>query len=136
MLAAVRSGDIEDLRIVLDWNELKPAVSDTAVDDPIAYWRGLSADGTGRDILEVLGLILEQPHAVIPVGRDLENNRLFVWPRLAEVPEPLLTPADRDIRQRLATAAELEEMTRTGRYLSWRLVIGADGTWHSFAKAK
>lgn len=136
ILTAVDSGDIGELRTALDWNELKPEVADTAVTDPIAYWRQISADGEGREILGILGEILRQPYAVLPVGRDAENNRLFVWPRFAEVPAADLSAAEAAAMQRIIPPTVLEEMQRTGRYLYWRLAIGADGTWHSFLKAR
>lgn len=136
ILSAVQSGSIEEMRVALEWNELKPTVADEPVSDAIAYWRQSSADGEGREILEVLGQILAQPFAVLPVGQDLENNRLYVWPRFAEVADAALTAAERDAKLRLVPAAVQAEMARTGRYLWWRLAIGADGTWHSFVKAK
>ena len=76
ILAAVESGDIEEMRTPLEWNELKPELADSPVADPIAHWRQISGDGEGREILAVLGEILRQPHAILPVGRDAENNRL------------------------------------------------------------
>ncbi len=136
ILAAVDSGDIQELRTALDWNELKPEVADTAVADPIAYWRGLSSDGEGREVLRILGEILRQPFAVLPIGRDIENNRLYVWPRFAEVVGAHLTPAEAAAMRQLIPPAVLDEMARTGRYLFWRLAIGADGTWHSFLNAR
>ena len=136
ILAAVTSGDIEELRTALDWNELKPAIADSPVPDPIAYWRQISADGQGREILAVLADILAQPHAVLAVGRDPENNRLYVWPRFAEVPWAELSSSERDALERIVPPLLRTEMARTGRYTWWRLAIGADGTWHSFAMAK
>jgi hypothetical protein len=136
ILAAVATGDIEEMRTPLEWNELKPQVADEPVSDAIAHWRRLSADGEGRDILAILGAILEQPHAVVPAGRDIENNRLFVWPRFAEIGEAEMTAADRAARARLVPPEVLAEMTAAGRYAWWRLVIGADGTWHAFVKAR
>ena len=73
---------------------------------------------------------------MLPVGRDVENNRLYVWPRFAEVGIGQLTQAERDAVQRLVPAEVREAMANSGRYLWWRLVIGADGTWHAFVKAK
>ena len=47
ILAATHSGNIEDLRVPLDWNELKPEVAAPAGEDPIAYWKKTSATATG-----------------------------------------------------------------------------------------
>ena len=55
ILLAVRSGRIDDMRTALELNEMRPDVSDAPVDDIIAYWRGLSKDGSGREILDALG---------------------------------------------------------------------------------
>ena len=44
ILAAAHSGNIEDLREPLDWNELKPEVSAPAGEDPIAHWKKTSGD--------------------------------------------------------------------------------------------
>ncbi len=136
ILAAVESGRIEDLRTALDWNELKPEIADAPVGDAIDYWRQISVDGEGREILTILGEILQQPHAILPVGRDFENNRLYVWPRFSEAPHEKLTPTDSAAVERLVPQAVREEMARTGKYLWWRLAIGADGTWHTFTKAR
>ena len=136
ILAAVASGDIEEMRTPLEWNEMKPEIADEPVADVIAYWRQRSNDGQGREILGILGEILSQPYAVLPVGHDAENNRLFVWPRFAEVKVAELSAAEREALVRLVPAPVLAEMSRTGRYLWWRLAIAADGTWHSFMKAK
>ena len=85
ILAATHSGNIEDLREPLDWNELKPEVAAPAGEDPIAYWKKTSADGNGREILAALADILPMRAAELPLGKDLENNIIYVWPYLAEM---------------------------------------------------
>ncbi len=136
ILAATRSGHIEDLRVPLDWNELKPDVADTAVDDPIAYWKKVSGDGEGREILAVLANILQMPPAEVPLGKDLENNVVYVWPYLAEAKLDALTPAEQVDLLRLVSPEEAKKMRKAKRWTWWRLSIGADGTWHSFKKQK
>jgi hypothetical protein len=136
MLVAVRSGRIEDLQDALDWNELKPELGPVPVADPIAHWKGLSKDGQGRDVLAVLGALLASPPATVPYGRDLENNRLYVWPRFAETTVAGLEGPDKELLGKIATPEAVEKMQSAGRYSGWRLVIGADGTWHSFWAAK
>src|ERR1700704_7120202 len=44
---AAESGDIETMRPVFESNELRPMVTTAYVDDPIAFWKKASADGTG-----------------------------------------------------------------------------------------
>jgi hypothetical protein len=83
ILAAVRSGNIEDLQTALEWNELKPMVATEPVADPIVYWKKVSRDGQGREILAILGNILEAGHVALPLGKDIENNLVYVWPAVA-----------------------------------------------------
>jgi hypothetical protein len=134
ILAAVRSGQIEDLRHAYELNELKPELGAEAVSDPVAHWKKISGDGEGREILAALAQILDTGYVTLPLGRDLENNRIFVWPYFAEVPLATLTPAQQVELLRLVPAAAAKEMVAHGKYTYWRIAIGADGTWHSFRK--
>jgi hypothetical protein len=135
ILAAVRTGRIEDLRHAWELNELKPDLGVATVGDPIAHWKQISGDGEGREILAALAQILDAGFAVLPLGRDLENNRIYVWPYLAEIPLDKLTPAQEVELLRLVPPAAAKEMRAAGKYTHWRIAIGADGTWHSFHKA-
>ena len=134
IMAAVRSGNIEELRHAFELNELKPELGPEPVGDPVAYWKKISGDGEGREVLAVLAEILEAGYVALPLGRDLENNRIYVWPYFAEVPLAKLTPAQQVELLRLAPPAAVREMMGTGKYTYWRLAIGADGTWHFFRK--
>jgi len=136
ILAATHSGRIEDLIVPLDWNELKPDVAPTSVEDPIAYWKKTSADGKGREILAALANILEMKPAELPLGQDLENNIIYVWPYLAEAKLDSLTPSQEVDLLRLVSPPEAEAMRKSKTWTWWRLTIGADGTWHSFKKGK
>jgi hypothetical protein len=136
ILAAAETGDIDELRTVLDWNELKPEVADAPVGDIIAYWRSLSADGTGREMLAALRAILSTTPAVVRGGRDVENDRLFVWPGIAEQAIGNLDASALADLARIAPEPEVERMKAARRYLGWRLVIGADGVWHSLRRAQ
>ncbi len=132
ILGAVLSGRIADLADAVDWNEMKPDLGPSFVSDPIAYWKSISKDGDGRDILDVLGKLLADKPLVVPFGKDIENNRLFVWPAFADKPMSKLTPAELDAVRALTSPERLDAMRAADRYSGWRLVIGADGTWHSF----
>lgn len=136
ILTAARSGDIENLRLALEWNELRPHVADEPVDDPIAFWKRISGDGEGREILAAMAEILECDHAALPIGEDVENNVVFVWPGLSEADLAKLTPQQEVALYRLVSPAEAENMRESGRWQWWRLAIGADGTWHAFHKAE
>ena len=134
ILDAVHSGRLEDLQIALDLNELKPELAATPVPDPIAYWRSVSTDGQGRDVLAALGMLLELPYTTVPLGKDVENNKMYVWPAFADRPLATLTSEEAIDLRRLVPDAEAEHMTLAGRYTGWRVVIGADGVWHSFRR--
>jgi len=131
ILAAARSGRIEELRVAYEFNELKPDLGVVPVPDPVAHWRAISGDGEGREVLAALAEILEMGYAVLPLGADLENNRIYVWPYLAEVALDRLTPAQEVDLLRLVPPPAARQMRAAGRYTHWRIAIGADGTWHS-----
>ena len=135
ILVAVRTGNIEDLRSALQWNEMPPVIASGKVDDPIAYWKAVSGDGQGREILAILENTLAAGHTVLPLGRDVENSKLFVWPRFAEMDLSKLKPEDEVQLYRLATPADVKAMIATKRWTGYRIAIGAEGTWHSFQKA-
>lgn len=147
ILDAARSGRIDELKTPLEWNELKPEIAAGAVDDPIAYWRKLSKDGEGQEILAALIAILELPPAVVggpppaPGSASGKKNKgapappdLYVWPYLAARPLGSLTADEEADLLRLMTPEEAKAMKTKGKYTSWRLGIGADGTWHFFIR--
>ena len=133
ILSAVASGRIEELRHAWELNELKPDLG-VAASDPIVHWKQISGDGEGREILAALAQILDAGYVVLPLGADIENNRLYVWPYFADVPLDRLTPAQEVELLRLVSPAALKDMRSAGAYTHWRIVIGADGTWHAFRK--
>jgi hypothetical protein len=134
ILAAVESGDIEDLRHAYDLSEPKPDLGATPKTDPVAHWKHISGDGRGREVLAALSLILETGYVALPLGPDLENNRVYVWPYFAEVPLAKLTPRQEVELLRLVPPSAAREMKDKGKYTHWRLAIGADGTWHTLRK--
>ena len=137
ILSAVHSGRIEDLSTAVDWNEMKPDLApEGPIVDPIAYWKAQSADGKGRSILAAFGNLIETTPGTLAAGKDVENNRVFVWPGFADKPLSGLTSAEEVELYRLVSATEVAAMKSKGRYSGWRLAIGADGTWHSFRKVE
>jgi hypothetical protein len=134
ILAATASGDIEELRHVYEMNDLRPDLGSASSRDPVADWKRASGDGKGLEILAALSLVLEAGYVVLPLGRDLENNRLYTWPYFAEVSLDKLTPAQEVELLRLVPPAAAKAMKEKGRYTHWRVTIGADGSWHSFRK--
>ncbi len=85
-------------------------------------------------MLAALAEILETGYVELPLGRDLENNKVYVWPYLAEVPLDKLSPAQEVELLRLVSPAAAKEMKAARKYAYWRIAIGADGTWHSLRK--
>jgi hypothetical protein len=130
ILAAVRSGRIEDLAFALEMNEMKPSFTDGPEADPIGFLKKVSSDGTGRDVLAVLGALFEASYVELPFGRDPENNRIYVWPHFAETGIEALSAEDEADLARIADAQTMPEMRAAGRYVGWKIGIGADGTWH------
>jgi hypothetical protein len=136
ILSAVEAGDIADLKPAVELNEQKPDVGQDQGQDPIAYLKSRSGDGQGREMLAILSRVLEAGWASIPGGRDIENNRIYVWPWFAEVPLDKLTPAQEVALYRLVTPAEAKAMRAGTRWMWWRLSIGADGVWQTFLRLK
>jgi hypothetical protein len=134
ILAAVHAGSIDELKIAIEWNEMPPEFGDAPTSDPIGYWKKTSSDGAGREILAVLANILSMEPARLPIGRDAENNAVYVWPYLAELPLDKLTPAQEVDLYRLMPVADAKAVREDKKWRWWRLSIGADGTWLTFMK--
>lgn len=136
ILAATRSGQLIDLKTALELNEMRPEIADEPVDDPIDFFKKVSKDGEGHEILGVLAVIMDMQPAAVPFGRDIENNAIFVWPYLAERDVTKLTAKEESDLAKLMPADDASAMKAAKRWTWWRLAIGADGTWHSFRKEK
>jgi hypothetical protein len=136
ILAAVETGEIAEVKGPMDLNELRPEFGGPAGTDPIDFLKSQSRDGSGKDILELMGRLLEGAWAAIPGGRDPENNRIYVWPDFAEVPPSGLDDADFARLEALVGAAAAETIRTSGRWTGWRLSIGADGVWHMFSQVR
>jgi hypothetical protein len=134
ILAAVQSGRIEDLEPAVALNELPPEFGSDATGGPMAELRALSIDGSGRDLLAVLGNLLASDPVPLPIGRDTENNIVFVWPGLSERNLDQLTAAEEVALLRLMPQAGATAMKKEKKWTWWRLAIGADGTWLTFMK--
>ncbi len=134
ILAAALSGRIEELRVPLDWNEMKPDVTPDVKEDPITFWKRTSGDGEGREVLAALANMLQMRPAAVPLGKDPENNLIYVWPYLAEAKLDALTPTEEVDLLRLVSPEAAKSMREKKKWTWWRLTIGADGTWHSFKR--
>ena len=134
LLGAVQSGRLDDLKAALELNEMKPDLGEEDASDAIAVWRRQSKDGSGRDILEALGRSLALPPALEPLGPNIENNGVYVWPYLAARDMSRLTPAEEADLATLAAPQEAAALKAGRRWTGWRVVIGADGVWHAFRR--
>jgi hypothetical protein len=128
IIVAAESGNIENMLPVFESNELKPMVAVAYVDDPIAFWRKASADGTGRDVLAAMLNVLASGFVRTGKGPD----EMYVWPYFAEIDLTQLTPAQDVELYRIVPADKAVPMKKTGKYTSWRLGISGSGVWHYF----
>lgn len=130
ILEAARSGEVDAIVPVLQSNELMPMLARKRVEDPVAFLKENSIDGTGRDILASMIDILEAGYVKLDVG----GTETYVWPYFAEVPLDALSPPEQVALYRLMPAAEAKAMREAGKYRHYSLGIGPDGTWHYFLK--
>jgi hypothetical protein len=128
MILAARTGDIEEMRLVLESNELKPMVAAEHVPDPIAYWKKHSVDGSGRDVLAAMLNLLDSGFVLSGKGHDA----IYVWPYFAEVDLAKLTPAQEVEFYRLVPPKRAEAMKEKGKYSYYRLGVSPSGVWHYF----
>jgi hypothetical protein len=134
ILAAIVAGNVAELKDAIEWNEIKPDFGKDANADPIAYWKKISGDGEGREVLAIMANLLALPPARLPIGKDPENTLVYVWPYLAELPLDQLKPAEEVDLYRLIPTAEAKKMRDARKWTWWRIAIGADGTWHTFRR--
>ena len=134
--AAAASGDPKNLLDPIQWNELKPDFFGKGPSaDPVAEIKGHSADGSGLDVLAAISEILALPCVILPLGADIENNRIYVFPYLAESDLSNLSAEQKVDLYRLYPEKLAAPMIKSGTYRGWSISIGADGTWHQLAKA-
>jgi hypothetical protein len=131
ILQAAVTGDVENLRVPIEMNELPPMLAKSKVGDPMAYWREVSGDGEGREIMAVL---IELFRAGFTRKAGSPGKEMYVWPYFAEMPLDKLTPAQEVELLTLVPPARMKEMRQKGKYDHYRLAIAGDGTWHFFMK--
>jgi hypothetical protein len=131
ILQAAMSGNIDELRIPIDMNELRPSLSKDRTPDPIAYLKSVSADGNGREMLAILFNLLTTGYAIKNAGM---KNEMIVWPYHAAIPLSGLTPGQEVEIYRFLPPARVKEMTAAGKYSFYSVGIGRDGVWHYFSR--
>ena len=126
--AAAETGEIENMRAVLESNELKPMIADAYVEDPIAFWKQQSADGSGRDVLAAMLDVMSTGFVRVEQGQD----EIYVWPYFAEMDLAKLTPPQEVELYRLVSPSLAVPMKQDGKYSYYRLGISPSGVWHYF----
>jgi hypothetical protein len=137
ILTAVRAAAIDDLVPLIDSSPTRTEFGLAGQHDgasAVAALKKRSADGNGHEILALLASVLDVAPATLPLGKDLENNLIYVWPYLAERPIESLSGPELVDLYRIVPAAKIAEMREKQRWLWWRVVIGADGSWLSFTR--
>jgi len=131
ILSAAATGEVENLRVPIDMNELPPMLAAEKIKDPMAYWREISGDGQGREVMATLIQLFRTGFARKGAGTE---NELYVWPYFAEMPLNALTPAQEVELLTIVPPARMKEMREKGTYDHFRIAIAKDGTWHSFMR--
>ena len=131
ILQAAMSGDIEELRVPIDMNELHPIFAKDRIPQPIAYLKSVSADGNGREMLAILFNVLTTGYAIRNAGT---KNEMIVWPYHAAIPLTGLSPSQEVEIYRFLPPARLKEMAAAGKYSFYSVGIGRDGVWHYFSR--
>ncbi|MFV0295659.1 MAG: hypothetical protein ACK5JT_06020 [Hyphomicrobiaceae bacterium] len=134
IMEAVNSGKIEDLRIAVEMNEIQPLIGERMGGDAMDTFRKLGKKLGDQHFLTIIGNILKSRWIALPLGADHENNRIYVWPRFAETGLARLSKSDLQDFEAIVPAEKRKPMLASGRYDGFRVGIGADGTWHFFAR--
>ena len=129
ILEAAATGEIENLRAPIEMNELPPMLANEKVGDPMQYWKKISGDGEGREVMAILIQLFRTGFARRAGGTADET---YIWPYFAEMSVDMLTPAQEVEMLTLVPPSRLKEMRQKGKYDYYRLAIAHDGTWHAF----
>ena len=130
ILSAAATGEVENLRVPIDMNELPPMLAAEKIKDPMAYWREISGDGQGREVMATLIQLFRTGFARKGAGTE---NELYVWPYFVGKPLSDLTPPERVELLRIVTAGDLMGMEESGNYNFYRIGISPDGEWKFMA---
>ncbi|MFY9627079.1 MAG: hypothetical protein WAK03_02855 [Methylocystis sp.] len=130
ILAACDKGELEALRIPIDWNETRPmfergAKNHPAGTDPIKVLHALSFDSRGFEILNIARAVLAAPYAKILRG----PVTIYEWPAF---PAPPANEAEERAQWSCVRFFDLARSQEEGRPRVMRMGFGADGVWHYF----
>lgn len=129
ILEAARTGDLDKVLTVMQSNETMPIFSFANEREPTAYWRANYPDSGGLEVLAILVEILDMGFVHVDAGTPQD---MYVWPYFAYVPLKQLTPAQKVELFKIVTGSDYRAMQDFGAYISYRIGIGPDGTWHFF----
>jgi hypothetical protein len=129
ILAAARSGSLDQVVVVMQSNETMPVFSFGSDNDPIALWKAAYPDSEGLELLAILTGVLEAGFVHVGPGTPQE---MYVWPAFARLPPQRLTPEQKVELFRIVTGADYKAMLELGAYSFYRVGIGPDGVWHFF----
>ena len=129
LMDAARSGDLDRLKPIIEGNDMVPKFSFGDEEDPIAFWKDVSGDGQGREVLAIMLEVLQAGFV-----RTMRENEpvTYVWPYFAEIPLSGLTPKQEVELYTLVTAQDRRDMEDFGAYNFFRLGIAEDGQWLYF----
>lgn len=132
ILAACDKGDVEALRIPIDWNETRPLFAKSgafkAGTDPIEILKTLSFDGKGREMIALIRSIFAQPFVRVVRG----PTTLYEWPAFARHSDKPATEEDARAMWACVRFADLGRSNAEGRPRATRIGIASDGVWHYF----
>lgn len=133
LLAAARSGDIEELRPVVERNETMPIFASgpqrpRTFADAIDFLKARSFDGAGRETLALIAAILEQPYVRVTRGPVVT----YAWPSFALAPPAAPTDDERAQMWRCVRFSAFASAPEAAPPAVERIGVGADGTWHYF----
>jgi hypothetical protein len=129
ILAAARSGDLNQLVAVMQTGVTMPIFSLNDDKDPIPYWKANYPDSDGVEVLSIVIEVLEAGYVHVEKGTAQD---MYVWPYFASMPLKALTPAQKVELFKIITGSDYKDMLDFGAYNFYRLGIAPDGTWQFF----
>lgn len=129
ILAAAKTGDLDQLRPIIQQSGQSIELSGGDTDDPVATLKLLAGDSGGREILAIMEEVFEAGWVHVDVGTPQDS---YVWPYFTRYPLNKLTPPQFVELFRLITAGDFQDMQDKGVYSFYRAGISPDGTWQFF----
>ena len=134
LLEAARSGDPQQLQVVIDYVGVAPAaIGPVGLDisglNPLDQFTLAVGEGSPQELLAILIESLEAGYLHIAPGTP---DEMYLWPYFASYPLDALTPAQEVELFEIVTSFDLEAMREFGAYNFYRLGIDPDGVWQFF----